>query len=247
MLQFVKDSQLQIRGEELWLEFEDHLADVRTGVVHQRHLVVGVEVLPLTGLEHLQPQLLLVDPGGLVDDCLVVECLADSHTPSQSQKTSSCLEKSRQPSHGNVGVEDVELAKPEVGEVGDAAVGDVARTLDVEQLKRVATGLTQNQDDLVRASSEEKKLQRDEIDGRQTSLGRSGRGGASWRKPRRPGSPSAEGPCTHSQGLGGGVPSSWFIDLNVICDDFYEDHLARLTRRSTLSTEGMASTYFMSV
>ena len=157
MLQFVKDGQLKIRGEELWLEFEDHLANVRTGVVQQRHLVVGVEVLPLAGLEHLQPQLLLVDPGGLVDDGLVVESLADPHTPSQSQKTSSCLEKSRQPGHGNVGVEDVELAKPEVGEVGDAAVGDIARALDVEQLERVAAGFAQNQDDLVGASSAKKK------------------------------------------------------------------------------------------
>ena len=157
MLQFVKDGQLKIRGEELWLEFEDHLANVRTGVVQQRHLVVGVEVLPLAGLEHLQPQLLLVDPGGLIDNGLVVESLADPHTPRQGLETSSCLEESRQPGDGDVGVEDVELAKPEVGEVGDAAVGDVARTLDVEQLERVAARFTQNQDDLVRASSEEEK------------------------------------------------------------------------------------------
>ena len=157
MLQFVKDGQLKIRGEELWLEFEDHLANIRTGVVHQRHLVVGVEVLPLAGLEHLQPQLLLVDPGGLVDDGLVVQSLADPHTPRQGLETSSCLEKSRQPGDGDVGVEDVELAEPEVGEVGDAAVGDVARTLDVEQLERVAAGFAQNQDDLVGASSAKKK------------------------------------------------------------------------------------------
>ena len=208
MLQLVKDCQLKIRGEELRLEFEDHLANVWTGVVHQRHLVVGVEVLPLAGLEHLQPQLLLVDPGGLVDNCLIFKRLADPHTPRQSQKATSCLQESRQPCHGDVGVEDVELAEPEVGEVGDAAVGDISRTLDVEQLERVAARFTQNQDYLVGASSTKKKLELDQIDGRQTSLGRSGRGGASWRKPRRLGSPSAVGPCTHSQGSNDGDLSS---------------------------------------
>ena len=102
---------------------------------------------------HLQPQLLLVDPGGLVHDCLIVERLADSHPPCQDQETSSSLEKCCQPCDRDVRVEDVELAQPEVGEVRDAAVGHVAGTFDVKQLERVAAGLAQNQDDLVRTSS----------------------------------------------------------------------------------------------
>ena len=67
------------------------------------------------------------------------------------------MEKCRQPCDRDVRVEDVELAQPEVGEVRDAAVGHVARTFDIEQLERVAAGLAQNQDDLVRTSSAKMK------------------------------------------------------------------------------------------
>ena len=66
------------------------------------------------------------------------------------------MEKCRQPCDRDVRVEDVELAQSEVGEVRDAAVGHVAGTFDIEQLERVAAGLAQNQDDLVRTRSAEK-------------------------------------------------------------------------------------------
>ena len=79
------------------VEFEDHPLDVRAGSRHlqhntavqntsawyQRHLVVGVEVLDLAGLEDLQLQLLLLSPGGLVDECLVLQCLANCNLDSK--------------------------------------------------------------------------------------------------------------------------------------------------------------------
>jgi hypothetical protein len=67
VLQLVEHGEPEVAGEGLRPELEYHAADVGAGRVQHIHVRVGVEVLLLARLEHLQLQLLLVDAAGVVD------------------------------------------------------------------------------------------------------------------------------------------------------------------------------------